>query len=175
MRLTLKIGLVAAGYLTAFLAASAAVAVRVASTSGLDAQASSGMYAFGDAYVFVGVFGLLALVPTGAALGFLRSYRRFWVGLAALSVVIALTGGAAAPVFAFGRHAVPPSPWAAWSGLCVLRILVAPILAPAWLLFATLAPHRPARCALLAATALELIAAAYGGVVWFLPLVFGRT
>jgi hypothetical protein len=63
---------VTAGYVAAFLMASAAVAIRVASTSGPDAQASSGMYAFGDALLFVAVCGVAALVPTGVALFFLR-------------------------------------------------------------------------------------------------------
>jgi hypothetical protein len=44
----LKVGVVAVGYIAAFLVASAAVGVRLANTSGLDAQASSGMYVFGE-------------------------------------------------------------------------------------------------------------------------------
>lgn len=68
MKPFLKSGVVAVGYIAAFLIASAAVGVRLANTSGPDAQASSGMYAFGDALLFVAVFGVAALVPTGAAL-----------------------------------------------------------------------------------------------------------
>jgi hypothetical protein len=98
------------GYVGAFLIASAAVAIRVANTSGADAQASSGMYAFGDSYLFIAVFGLLALVPTGAALHFLRPYRRLWVVLSALGLSVALTGAAAASLFVLGRHAVGPPP-----------------------------------------------------------------
>ena len=76
MKAFFKVGVVAIGYSAAILLASAAVAIRVANTSGPDAQASSGMYAFGDALLFVTVFGISALVPTAAALGFLRPYRR---------------------------------------------------------------------------------------------------
>src|SRR6267142_196801 len=68
MKPILKVGVVAVGYLAALLVASAAVAIRLAHTSGPDAQASSGMYAFGDALLFVVVFGVAALVPSGAAL-----------------------------------------------------------------------------------------------------------
>ena len=42
---------VLAGYFVAFALASITVAVRIA-TSGPDAQASSGMYAFGDSLLF---------------------------------------------------------------------------------------------------------------------------
>jgi hypothetical protein len=38
-----KVAVVAGGYIAAFLVASAAVAIRMATTSGPDAQASSGM------------------------------------------------------------------------------------------------------------------------------------
>ncbi len=63
-----KVGLVAAGCIVSFLLASAAVAIRVANTSGPDAQAASGMYAGGDAMLFVAVFGFAGLVPTAGAL-----------------------------------------------------------------------------------------------------------
>jgi hypothetical protein len=96
MKPFLKGSVVTGGYIAAFLVASAAVAIRVASTSGPDAQASSGMYAFGDALVFVAVFGLSALVPTGAALFFLRPYRHFWTVLSALGLAVAVTGVTAA-------------------------------------------------------------------------------
>jgi protein-S-isoprenylcysteine O-methyltransferase Ste14 len=59
-----KLAIVAAGYLVAFVVASVVVAVRLSATSGPAAQASSGMYAFGDAVLFVGVFGVVGLAPT---------------------------------------------------------------------------------------------------------------
>jgi hypothetical protein len=128
MKPLLKVAVVAGGYIAAFLMAYATVAIRVANTSGPDAQASSGMYAFGDAVLFVAVFGVAALVPTGAALVFLRPYRRFWTVLSALGLAVAVTGITAALLFAVGRHATS-SPLATWAGLSVLRILVAPLLA----------------------------------------------
>jgi hypothetical protein len=47
-------------------------------TQGSIAQASSGMYAFGDLILFIGVFGVLALIPTGLAAYFLL--RKFLKG-----------------------------------------------------------------------------------------------
>lgn len=172
MRPAVKIGLVAAGYVVALLVASAAVALRVASTSGPDAQASSGMYAFGDACLFIAAFGLLALAPTGAALHFLRPYRGFWIALAVLGLGVAFTGAAAVLLFAWGRHAVEPSPLAAWAGVSVLRILLAPVLAPTSLVLALLSPHPSPRRALLAATVVEASVGAYAGFVWLFPLLF---
>src|SRR5882672_9952479 len=125
MKASLKIDKVAGGYIAAFLVASAAVAVRLASTSGPDAQASSGMYAFGDALLFVAVFGVSALVPTGATLFFLRPYRHFWTVLSALGLAVAITGVTAAILFAVGRHATS-SPLATWAAFSVLMILVVP-------------------------------------------------
>jgi len=167
-----RIGFVAAGYVGAFLAASAAVAIRVANTSGPDAQASSGMYAFGDSYLFITVFGLLALVPTGAALYFLRPYRRVWIVLSAFGLCMAITGVAAAALFAMGRDAVAPSALAAWADFSVLRILLAPILAPAFLVVAFFTPDRSPRVALFVATVMELAVVAFAGLVWFAPLYF---
>jgi hypothetical protein len=171
MKGLVKLAVVAGGLILAFLVASVAVAIRVASTSGPDAQASSGMYAEGDSLLFVAVFGVVALVPTGAALVFLRPYRRFWMVLSAVCLAVAVTGVIAAILFAVGRDAAP-SPLAQWAALSVLRILVAPLLALTFLLCTVLAPQGSPRRALLAATVLEAGVSAYGGAVWFVPLFF---
>jgi hypothetical protein len=173
MRPILKVGVVAVGYVAAFLVASAAVAVRVANTSGPDAQASSGMYAAGDAFLFVGVFSVTGLVPTGLTLFFLRPYRPFWTVLSAFGLGVAVTGLTAAVLFAITRAAAP-SPLAIWAGFSVLRILVAPLLALAFLVCTALAPYRSPRLALLAATVMEAAVSAYGGFVWFLPMFLHR-
>ena len=73
-RLT-KLGLVFGGYVAACLVAGGAVYVYQLITQGAASQASAGMYAFGDLILFIGVFGLLALFPTGLALYFL--FRKF--------------------------------------------------------------------------------------------------
>jgi len=66
-----KLGLVIGGYVTACLVASGAVYVNQLFTQDAASQASAGMYAFGDVILFIGVFGVLALIPTGLALYFL--------------------------------------------------------------------------------------------------------
>ena len=70
MKQFIKPGIVLAGYIIAFLLASEAVAIRIANTSGPDADASAGMYAFGDGLLFLAVFGTAALLPTGLAMVF---------------------------------------------------------------------------------------------------------
>jgi hypothetical protein len=69
-RLT-KFGLVLGGYVMACLAAIGVVYVYQFFIQNSSAQASAGMYAFGDLFLFIGVFGILALFPTGLALYFL--------------------------------------------------------------------------------------------------------
>jgi hypothetical protein len=171
MRPSLKIAGVAIGYVAAFLLASAVVAAHIADTSGPDALASSGMYAFGDSVIFLAVFGTSALVPTGFGLFFLRRYHRFWMVLSALGLVVAVTGITAVILFALGRSATA-SPLATWAAFSVLRILVAPLLTLTFLVCAAFSPYRSPRSALLAATAMEAAVSAYGGFVWFLPLIF---
>jgi uncharacterized transporter YbjL len=73
-RLT-KIGFVLGGYVAACLLASGVVYVYELLTQDATAQASSGMYAFGDLILFVVTFGVLALFPTGLALFYL--FRKF--------------------------------------------------------------------------------------------------
>jgi len=66
-----KLGLVIGGYVAACLIASAVVYVWQQYTQDAAAQASAGMYAGGDLLLFIGVFGGLALIPTGLAIYFL--------------------------------------------------------------------------------------------------------
>jgi hypothetical protein len=168
----LKVGLVSAGYVGAFLVASMVVAIRVANTSGPEAQASSGMYAFGDSVLFIAVFGVLALLPTGVALHWLRSFRGFWVVLSILGLCVAITGVVAAALFTLGRNAVAPSTLATGAAFSVLRILLAPVLVPVFLSAAFFTPYRAPRIALGVATVVELAVLAFSGVVWFVPLYF---
>jgi hypothetical protein len=173
MKKSLEVTAVGGGYVAAFLVAYAAVAIRVANTRGPDAQAASGMFAFGDSVLFVAVFGVLALVPTGGALYFLRPYRRFWMVVSLLCLTVAATGLTAAILFAVGRQAAP-SPLATWAGLSVLRILLAPLLALTFAVCALFTPHRSPRFAFLAAAAMEVVVTAYAGIVWFVPMLLHR-
>jgi len=66
-----KLGLVIGGYIAACLVAYGAVYINNLFMDPAVLQASSGMSAFGDLILFVGVFGVLALFPTGLMLYFL--------------------------------------------------------------------------------------------------------
>ncbi len=66
-----KMGLIIGGYVAACLIASGVVYVWGLFTQSPAAQASSGMYAFGDLLLFIGIFGVAALIPTGLAVYFL--------------------------------------------------------------------------------------------------------
>jgi hypothetical protein len=66
-----KLGLVIGGYVAACLAAYGAVYINDLFMDPTVLQASSGMSAFGDLILFVGVFGVLALIPTGLGVYFL--------------------------------------------------------------------------------------------------------
>ncbi len=125
MKILLKMGVVAVGYVVAFLIAGTVVAVRVANTSGPEALASSGMYAFGDTVVFAAVFSVGSLLPTCAALLFLRPYRRFWLVLSSVALAVAASGVAGALLFAVGRHETATS-LAMWASASVLRMLFSP-------------------------------------------------
>ncbi len=174
MKPVVKISVVGAGYVAAIILASTAVAIRVARMSGPDAQAAGGMYAFGDSVLFVAVFGVAALIPTGAALFFLRPYRAFWYAISGLGLLVAVTSVVAAGLYAFGRHMPESSPLAIWAALSVLRILIAPLLALTFLVSTVLSPYRISRLAFLAATVMEASATAYAVVVWFVPLLFNQ-
>jgi hypothetical protein len=171
MKPVVKISVVGVGYVAAFLLASMVVAAHVR-MSGPEAQAAGGMYAFGDSLLFAAVFGVAALIPTGAALFFLRPYRAFWDATAGLGLMVAVTSVVAAGLYAFGRHAAGSSPFAMWAALSVLRILIAPLLALTFLVFTALSPDRISRIAFLAATVMEASVTAYAVVVWFVPLLF---
>lgn len=169
MRPAVKVSLVVAGYVVAFLIAFAVVAVYVAATSGPDRQASAGMFAFGDSLLFLGVFGVAAVPAIGASLFFLRPYRSFWLALSVAALAIAATGVAAVVDYVAARTAEASSIVHAWSALAVLRILAAPLLTLAFFLSVLFAPNRSSRIALLVATVVEATVFAYVALIWFLP------
>jgi hypothetical protein len=165
-----KSGIVLAGYVTAVLAANAAVDYRLLHTQGEDAQASAGMYAFGDALLFLAVFAVVAVLPTGLALYFLRPYRLFWTALSLTALSLAATGLLAAAVYVLASFQAPPgSRWELWAAFAVLRMLAAPPLATAFALAGLIAPNRTSRWSLLVAAAIEGAVAAYAILHWCAP------
>ena len=169
MRPLVKIALVVAGYVVAFLVAFAVVAIYVAATSGPDRQTYSVMYGFGDDLLFLAVFGVAAVPSTAAALFFLRSYRSFWRVLSVAALCIATTGLVALIGYVAARTAGAGSILQTWSALASLRILSAPLFTLAFLLSGLFAPNRSSRIALLVATAIEAAVFAYVAFVWFHP------
>jgi len=169
MRPRVKVGLVVAGYVVAFLVAFAVVAIHVAATSGPDRQVYGAMYGFGDDLLFLAVFGVAAVPPTAAALFFLRSYRSFWLVLSVVALAIATTGLVALIDYIAPRTADTGSILHTWSALAGLRILSAPLFVLAFLLSGLFAPNRSSRIALLVATAIEAVVFAYVALVWFHP------
>jgi hypothetical protein len=155
MRAAAKFGLVAAGYVGAFVVAAAVVTLYVNLTASPDRQASSGMYAFGDSLLFLAVLGVASAAPTAAGLFFLRPCHSFWRVLAVAAVGIAATGLASLMVCLAGRVAGASPLIQSWSAFAVLRILVAPLIALTFLVCCVFAPLRPARIALGAATLSE--------------------
>ena len=169
MKLLGKVLVVGAGYAAAFLAACLAVHIRVLNTQGPDAQASAGMYAWGDAMLFGAVFGGVALFPTGLGLYFLRPLRVFWTILAIAALALAVTGPVCAVALELLRPLPnPPAFLQLFAGIGIFRALAAPLLAPAFLLCACLAPTRFPRWMFLGATALEGVTAAYSLLHWFI-------
>jgi hypothetical protein len=169
MKTFVKFGVVLAGYVAAVLAANAAVALRIAHTSGPDAQASAGMYAFGDGLVFIAVFGAVALFPTGLALWFLRPFRWFWVVSSVAALAVAATAILSASVYIMTAHLVLPreSPLEMWAAYAGLRMLLSPPLAAIFVLAGIIAPNRTSRWALLATAGVEGAVAAYAVRQWF--------
>jgi len=75
-----------------------------------------------------------------------------------VALAVAATGAAASFFYLATQGAGPDSIARAWSAAAVLRILIAPALALAFLVCAVMAPGRWPRFALLAATAIEAAA-----------------
>jgi hypothetical protein len=166
LKILIKLGVVLAGYVLAFLVADEALYLRQLETQGDPAvQASAGMYAFGDFILFIEVFGLSAIIPTGLALFFLRGFKRSWLAFSLVCLAVALTGlGATAAVILGHNLPADSSVWGALASLGVLRTLLAPVLAPGFMVATLVAPTWPCRWTLLAATVIE---GAAGGS-WFL-------
>jgi hypothetical protein len=158
MRPLARVGVVLGGYVAAVLAASGVTALYVAATAGLDRQTSSGMYAFGDSLLFLAVFGVAALVPTGAGLWFLRPSRRFWAAYRAAALTVAATAVAAALIDLAGHAAPSGTALSMWAGFSMLRIFLSPLCALVFALSALLAPHHRARVALFVAAGFEAAA-----------------
>ena len=168
MRPASKAALIAGGYVLAWLVARAVVAIHVAATSGADRDGAQGMFAFGDSLYFLAAFGLVALVPTAAALIVMRPYPRFWLGITITGVTLATSGLLAVLAFLLARGGTMGPFLRTAAGLSVARILVAPLVTLLLLLAGVIAPTPGSRIALLVSAAVEGTGFACVALVWTL-------
>jgi hypothetical protein len=167
-----KVSTILTGYLIAFLTASAAVYFRILFTQGPDADASAGMYAFGDSMLFLCVFAVVAFFPTLLALYWLRPFPRFWMALSLAASAWAITGPvAAAMILLASAERSAESLWSVAAAFGVLRILAAPLLAPAFMVATFIAPQGRSRWVLLGAAIVESVMGAFAFFHWFTPLL----
>jgi hypothetical protein len=157
MKTLAKIALVLAGYLGAFLAAGLTFAFCQARAQENPAVYNSGMAAGGDGILVLAVFGAISLIPTALALYFLRSHEKFWSVFSIFSLALAATGPLAEVVnILMEKSQLSQQPlWAALGFLSLLRVGATILLAVAFLVFAILAPQKPARRRLLMAAGIE--------------------
>ena len=160
-----KTGIVVVGYITAILLAFIVVSIYINQTSGIDRDAAAGMTAFGDSLLFIAVFGIVSIIPTGLALVFLRQSRKFWVVLSAVALVVASTSLAEVAVTVLAPLSVNP-----WAMLAFPRIFLSPFLAAAFGLAVWAAPGVRFRWCLFGAASMEGVSSIYGFVHWFVPL-----
>jgi hypothetical protein len=159
-----KIGIVIAGYILALVGAFLAVYIRELATRGTDAQASQGMYAFGEDILFLVVFGVLALVPTALGFYFLRPIVKFWNWFAVLCLLFAITRPVVVIANTFmnangGYQSYPLGLLLSLMG--VLGIFAAPVFAVGFLILAFIAPSGRSRLLMLIAAGCEGLAALY--------------
>ncbi len=158
-----KVGIVLGGYVAAFVVAGVAEHIRWLNTQGPDSQASGGMYAAGDAFLWAAVFFLVALVPTGFWLYFLRAFPRFWARAPRAAVTFAVTGPVAVVVVALASlHPWGLSPGVVLTFLALMRMFLAVAAVAFDGLFALLSPTRSARRSFALAGAVEAVVVTLG-------------
>ena len=166
----IKLGIVFAGYVLAFVTSSFMTAIYDRQFSPEGNQTMGGMIAGGEMMYGSAIFVLASLVPTGLALWFLRPSRRFWsafssaglwfaiVGLAAVVAMLATTGmtdGVSLMLFV--------------DLLSLVQMLGSPLWILSFALFAALAPAPDLRRRMLAALVIEFAIAAYGLIHFLMP------
>jgi hypothetical protein len=175
-RRLLLVGAALAGFVVAAAAASALVQLRSRWIDPADAQASAGMYGFGDLILWLGVVGVLSLPATWLLFRALRDVEwvwriaswsaLFWAALAPAGVLIRLAD-------ALGSPAAPSAPLPAFQvadALSVLRLIASPASLPGLAVAWWACGHPPSRRRLRWAVALEAsgVAAYATWVVWAL-------
>jgi hypothetical protein len=153
-----KIGAVLGGYAGALLVTWVVFYIYVLLRKDTGA-ASGGMQAFGDSLFFVGVFCLLALIPTALALYFLRPFAKFWTGFSIASLALAATGPLAAVLM--GRLHQSHSAVVVVGFFGLLKVLGSPLFGLGFVICAVIAPSGRSRWRLVGAAVIEFAVCAY--------------
>ena len=154
-----KTGVVLGGYAAALFVTYAVFHVYVLMRKEID-PSGGGMQAFGDFILLLGLFGVLALIPTALGLYYLRPFARFWPLVSYVSLAIAAMG----PVAAMTLGRSQQSPWVQAVGFfALLKVLASPLLGVGFLVAAFIAPRGRSRWLLLAAATVEFVVIAYAG------------
>ena len=155
LRSAAKIGIVLGGFAIALAVALVAMGIR----AGLNAaDPSQGMQAFGDMVLGMVVFTVLALLPLGLGLYWLRAMPRFWTILVVIAASYALTGPPALLLSGSLRSFVGN-----WALLGDIRIGTMPLSTLTVATCALFAPSRRLRVILLCAAFLD--GAIFAGVI----------
>jgi hypothetical protein len=172
----LKIGIVIAGYIAAFAVAWVGEDIYEGLTQAMRSQSSPGMVAEGDSMMFFFMFGAAALVPTGLALYFSRSSKKFWAFLSTAAILLALTGpfmemvNTGLKVFHFVDLPMRVIPTIIYT-VGLVRMFSAPLLVGIFLLAALTAPEAFSRKRMLIAMGIEAALCVY---VFLDYVIFGR-
>jgi len=157
-----KLLVVLGGYALALIASVITVALYDRRFTATENQTMGGMIAGGEMMLGIGVFLLLAIAPTAAALWFLRRHRPSWSVFTVAGLGFAVTGLVAVIAMAIQRGA-PHASWLALVDLFSLaHMLGAPLSIAGFGLFAVLAPAADLRRRLLVAAAIELLIGGLG-------------
>jgi hypothetical protein len=164
-----KTGLVLAGYAAAVVAAVVAAWRYDVRVSTLPYDTSGGMYAGGQMVTALGVFLVVALVPTLYLVWSLRRRERFWKVAGILCLAFAVIGLVAVllPLASHGRMDNVAFMLLGLVGLA--QLLGVPLWAITFALFALLAPTRGTRRQILAALGIEVVIGVCAIVHWCTP------
>jgi hypothetical protein len=163
-----KVGFVCGGYLLAFGAAALASHLYNLRVAEFPEDTSGGMYAAGEVLSGLAAFLVVALIPTLLALWFLRHHRILWLAIACGALAFA-AAGLIAILMRPGALATTNVAIMAAELLAVVQLLGVPLWTIAFVLFALIAPTRPARKLLIAAVGVELAIAVCAAIHWFVP------
>jgi hypothetical protein len=164
-----KLGIVVAGYVLAMVASTVTVMLYDRRFTAADNQQMGGMIAGGEMMLGFAVFMMVALVPTGLGVWFVRRNRTFWSLFTTTALAFAIIGLAAVltPLFTGPEMR---SPVLTLVGLLsIVQMFGSPLWIGGFGLFALLAPERDLRTRLLVGLAIEVVIAGCGLLHFVLP------